>query len=495
MWQPMVPLLLITLFLGCTSLDITNISVPVKLTRTYINQSYEQIIDIQTSGMTYYISPNDPSKQKYIYHQIDYALNSSSILLTGIKSDIFNPDFTQNDIINNLPLTVAKVSATDKDQGLPAINGFGNICTNPITNDILTCWVNVTNSSLPNTFPYAYYCSIFYTKTSTFSQIIPISTGQSLAGFNYGVGIICFNDSYFVPYSLNVATQMKVYGVVIDLEGNIKYHEMIKNISYQIENVNPAFSVKGGSKFNLNSNTKDLFTITFKRYEFGTNYTIIEGLFGYYTNLDDARYPIYIYNDSVISNLESRDNYIELTSVVDFGDDCCYIQLYRQSGSRDNLCILLNDIYGNRVDVKQYPNFKDIVVESNVDDSDPKFVDLSMISDEKTHYFAVFYGVYALENGTPIGEGNVTFAKVYSLQRDATGSSYDLMEVGLFETAKLVENENGEIEISDFSIYNLPDTNNIYVSWIQNSRDRCLPKPNGNLCEDVYGQTFEVVNN
>eukprot|EP01084_Bolivina_argentea_P164637 286217_1 len=480
------------IWLTVTSLDIVNISTPKQLTRIFTNASYSRIVNIEAVEMTYYISPNDETKTKYLYYVMAYQINETTEFISGIKSDIFNSDFIQNSAINNLPFTVQEAASDDKYDP-PYIFESSNTesCTNPVINDILTCWIK-------NVSPYGPYhtnikveCSIFFVNNNTFSTVIPVN--NTILGYVEALTVICFNDSYFIPYFLLSSSYINapIYGLLIDLNGNIRYNEFMKNVS----SIDSNLIATKGSNFNatkyINSKATDLFALNYQtlNQSINQNNSTIEGLYGYYTSLDDTKFPIYIYNHCLLSNETwSEINKPYLYSVLDFKEDCCYIQLYLQRYAldptyMDHLNVLITDIYGNQIDIKQYPNHQDVILIQQLWGADPLFVDLKMISDETTHYFAIFNYPSPQDDNL-----NVTMANIYYLQQDSINTTqYNLIEVGSFKTAEIVD----QGKMMTFDVYNMPHTNDIYISWAQ----LFASFVNHTLVTysfDIYGQTFQV---
>ena len=487
-----------------TSLDIVNISTPKLLTRIFTNASYSLLTDIEPAEMTYYISPNDETKTKYLYYTMTYEVNGTQYV-SAIKSDIFNTDFSQNNAINDLPLLVQEATA-NKAYGPPYIWELSTMetCTNPVTNDILTCWF----AQEPGSVAAIETCNIFFVKTNTFSAPILVNNATMRRGNGDGaLNVICFNDSYLVPHELipehPEREGVQLYALLIDLNGNVVHNQLMQNISNADSLL---LSSKSGDNFDakqINNQASSLVAFGYESFDATTNTTTMVNFYGYYTSINDDNFPIYIYNESIHLNKTWKrygfNFYISyLSDTLDFTDDCCYIELYEDFEVIDddhdqieNLNVLITDIYGNQIDIKQYPNYTEIPLVKNITINnypDPLFVDLKNISDATTHYFAIFYykgiGIYDI--------ANVTIADIYYLQQDAENpTQYDLMAAGTFETAKLVQTPDcNDEDVFGFDVYNMPETNDIYISWSQ--YHSCHVNNTFFNYQDLYGQTFQV---
>lgn len=480
------------------ALNIVNISEPVKLTSLFIdnNANSGTVMEVIPGSMSYYVDPT--SKEKYVWYGMNYQINNTEII-SGLKSDVFNQDFSQYDGIKNLPLEVVQISSNQvSPDGYNQLFGNG-MCTSPISNDIMTCWINVTYTS-PETPTYQIDCKLYFAATNSFSDIIHITNTKT--GYNLGGGLICFDDSYFIPYfHANVYAVNKpstIDGVLLDLQGNIRYNNIsFLNLSLPFGFLMQTFPAKGGSKINpgiIESKATDLFVINFQTFNQSTNITKIVGLYGYYTSLSDTlEFPLNIYQNKILDTSDPGNGiYLLPNEILDFSDRCCYISVYQKylENSDDDYYsyyAIISDIDGNKIETKQFGT-NDIQLKQNVSsDNFPQIVDLPSISDDNTHYFMVTYDI-----DPPFGYGaNTTTVGIYYIQKDADGGQqYDFAVAGYFNTSELVDADS-EKRLGAVYAYNLPGTNDIYFSWNQDGGGHVV---NGSfvLNVDLYGQTFTL---
>ena len=97
-----------------------------------------------------------------------------------------------------------------------------------------------------------------------------------------------------------------------------------------------------------------------------------------------------------------------------------------------------------------------------------QLIDLTMISAADAHYFMVSYSpIDALYYGCAI---NKTSVAVYYLAQNANNQTlYDLNNAGSFDTIQSIGGDDNCVypEISNVVIYNVPDTNQLYFSWVE----------------------------
>eukprot|EP01084_Bolivina_argentea_P250285 419279_1 len=179
------------------SLSIEPVTPAVNLTKIFVQQNFSKVNDIWGGEMTYFEDPNDSTNTKYLWLGTNVKINQSTIA-SYVLSDVFTVLFTEYppingtfDIVNELSPNVTNDYEDDEL--------FGNImCTSPQTKDIMTCWINITwiNITSPT---YQIDCRLYFVKTNIFSDIIKVTNDKT--GLNFGMNVLCFNDSYFIPYS------------------------------------------------------------------------------------------------------------------------------------------------------------------------------------------------------------------------------------------------------------------------------------------------------
>eukprot|EP01084_Bolivina_argentea_P181560 313550_1 len=454
-----VTVFLILLVSLCNGLSITNITPPINLT-----QAFFPSLNGQPGSMTYYIDPSDPSQQKYLFFGIfgDYG--------EGIIADIFTQNFTQYTNINSLPFTISG-------------GGYENpTCTSPKTKDILSCWQSGSYI----------FCKIYSPATNTWSnEIIIYGTSDPNAAPAIIHDVICFEDSYFIPFAViqyNYVSSIGL-GTLMDLNGNIIYSQVRLNITLDAyapyQNL---FASKGGGNFDVSKVNKyatELIMLYLydSRGDFTDHISDITMIYAYYTNINDSHFPIYIYNQSVIFYLDDNLDYLYNninSKSINVSEDCCYVSLFQvyDPNFGSGLYAHFADIYGNYVNITNYTYFFGQNIFMMTVGGLPEFVnnqiiDLSMISNANEHYFMVLFGTDSLE----------VMAAVYYLKYDESDGNYSLHNNGYFSLTKA---QSGYF-MDWFLCYMLPEQNLLYCSW-----NACqLPTP----CErpiSLFAQTFTI---
>ena len=395
-------------------------------------------IDIDERGlMTNYIDPT--TNVSYLWVNVDAYYENTSY----IRSDIFNYNFTQysnnnNDISNLLPLPTEQIDMQYNQYQL--FDGIS--CTSPITNDIITCWIK-TNSTAVEWIDTAYNieCKIFFTKTNKFSNTINITNDSCNVIENVNIvnkfsGLICFDDSYFIPYwydNTDSKKPMSVYGTFIDLNGNIIYNSIPLPITLnQTLNNNDVFPfnefplavITASNKFNvknINKNASQLLlfeTLVDTKDDYTQH---VNASFAYYTNINDTQFPLhfYILNKKYTANEKGE---MSLPIVIDVNEECCYLITYSfpyDYAYLKNIYGIFIDIYGNVINIDNYNNTVDILLIEDVnDDIDAKPYKLPMISNVNSTYFMITFAKESV--------ALLLTARVYSLSYDNNKMTYSL---------------------------------------------------------------------
>eukprot|EP01084_Bolivina_argentea_P226325 382310_1 len=94
-------------------LDITNVTLPVKLTQIFAKESYSAIHRINPGSMSYYVDPTDPLKKKYLWYGVNMQTKESSdpTITSTVQSSVFTTEFTEYSNIDSLPFTVVNESS------------------------------------------------------------------------------------------------------------------------------------------------------------------------------------------------------------------------------------------------------------------------------------------------------------------------------------------------------------------------------------------------
>eukprot|EP01084_Bolivina_argentea_P080326 145532_1 len=488
------------------ALEILNISSPTKLTRLFTSASYENITELWPGHMTQYIDPQ--SNEKYIYFLTSYGLNQTESPVhqnSYIQSEIFDSNFNQYTGINNLPLNVTEYAPTNWTYFEKLISN--GVCTSPKTNDILSCWLNLTSLTINIA------CRLYFIASNTFSNVISITNSTNVWNFNevYG-GLLCFDDGYFIPYFReavlegNETVTAIAYGTILDLKGNVKYSSIPLNVNATnwITDFPPVdnqlYTMKGSKNFDIkiiNSSASDTFVLNYQLLDQVTNTTNMYAIYGYYTNINDTTFPIHIYNRSKVQQnmfVDTNNTQHILSGItIDFTPDCCYLFAYQYFGDVGecgyyDVYAIITDIYGN---IKQVPYSEDILILSNVSAAsfDEQFVDLPMISGTNAHYFLVSYATFT--------EFYSCYTKkllvdVFYLEQNVNNqTSYDVKSAGTYDTIYTTGNYSNTDEppnLDTVVIYNIPGTNQLYFSWLEDAYDDYWNVD----YKDIYGQTFEI---
>jgi len=427
--------------------------------------------------MTHYKSPDD--NQTYLYHLSSMEIWDSwptpATTHSYAQSDIFDLDFNPIDDVH-LPYTL---DVDNSDQL------FGdNVCTNPVTNDILNCWYTKTNN-----YGYGINCNIFFVKTGTFSNSHFLS--GSAWSFSNSYGVLCFDDGYLIPFTKDCCSgsdPVSLKAAILNLNGDLVSNEVIKITDTKALKTG-SYSSNGGSNFNatlINESATGLFVINLP--------AITESLYGFFSNG-----TIHIYKDKKIHVHPNNFADVFLSDTIDFMEDCCYISLYPKQywhadfSSSYDIFAVITDIYGDTI--KTIDNDTSLLMISNLTSLGtsyfyPQFIDLPMLSmsvDNDTmqsHYFAILY--YNDSNGN----SNYTSMNVYYLTK--TDAVYQLVFVGTFDTFQGVNYmTDGKVSyMAQMNVYNIPGSSDIHIMW-----DQAMEVHVNNSYHhyyDIYGQKFEV---
>eukprot|EP01084_Bolivina_argentea_P293454 504707_1 len=145
-----------------------------------------------------------------------------------ILSNIYDNNLNEWNNINNpintyykLPFNNTFINNID--------NPYGSVfdqCTNPLTNDIIICYINTNNTDQIK--PLYIFCKIFYNNdynntnkpywTTQFIISNAITVNPQIPGIQ-SLSIICFNDSYFISWIDEHAITIRY--TLIDLNTNI----------------------------------------------------------------------------------------------------------------------------------------------------------------------------------------------------------------------------------------------------------------------------------
>eukprot|EP01084_Bolivina_argentea_P217786 369716_1 len=440
----------VCLFQCTLSLSITNITSPILLTPLFAESDFSSYY----FDMTYYIHPS--TSQTYLWYQIllnEY--NDTYPYLRSLKSDIFTPYFEQYNNKNyKLPFTI---ESGDISYNSGIITPM--MCTSPLTMDILSCWS--THGQIN--------CKLYNSQKNKFGKVIPIGIPES----NFPLSVLCFDDSYFVTYweiikheqSSNITWNF--YGTILDLNGNIVYDNAVWKVldfsdDYYVISLG-FYLEKGGNSFNpqlINKNATALFRWYIQTSAADANKTYINDIYGYYSNINDQKFPIYFYNNETIvrNGQYSAANPIS-NDILDWTDDCCYIEMYRAFPNND-VYARITDIYGYKINIEGYDNTDDYIIllrnSTYVDIVDLPILSFSNLS---RHYFMLY------------GGQNVVVCAVFYLALDTNEKQYQLSEAGQYNTAY----SNPSV-----TVYNLPKTNYLFYSWMTGDYSQ------------IYGQTWQI---
>ena len=493
---------ILALAVTINGLTITNVTSPVRLD-PLLTKGYENIPFIAQTLMTNYKTADsqDPS----VFYLMSFQSNDSEIG-NHVVGDVFDSNFRESTNINNLPLDIDDDSLnTSNSNGYAFTELYANgVCTSPVTNDIITCWINITVSfAIVN---YQIGCRIYFVATNTFSDTIFVTNttlGQSIN--NAQRGVVCFDDSYFIPYgytNVRFSETDIIYATLLDLKGNIKYKEVeLKNISIPRTELDLIYGTKGSKQFNaksINSAATDLFTVTFALYNTTDNTTTTNGLFGYYTNISDPNFPITIYNDTIVQRatdvIFTGEGYVQplVGITTELASDCCYIFAYevyqytQQSGDVDDVYLMITDIHGNNIDIAGLSNNEDFLAISNISDSYiDSIVDLPSISSGNARYFMLSYS-----NNTMYDNANVTAVRIFYLEKQ--GNTYQLNSAGDYA----ITNIQGDIPPQSYPsfdnvfVYNPPGTSLLMYTWVQ--EQQMVVNGTYSYPQQIRGQTFEI---
>eukprot|EP01084_Bolivina_argentea_P077148 139861_1 len=476
------------------SLQITNITSSVALTSIFYNDSsFTSLIELDIGFMTYYIDPKDTSQTKHLWLGTNQRINDTALseVHTNLQSDIFYSDFAQYNPSNNnikdlLPITIS--NSSDKMNNQSDIDDvFVNVmCTSPTTNDVMTCWFNVTENV--EHYIHNIQCRIFFVATNTFSDVInitaPYNHEDAKEEFNYPSAIICFHDSYWIPYTSLIypIIAFTPYSALIDLNGNIIFAQRNLGLNYSGIIWN-GYGTEGKTLHQIGNKEYETFALIYPTYNELTNISNITAAYGYYTDINDSS-PIHIYenhdinhqyNPAIYKGQSPMEPWVPLS--INFTDNCCYISIYsvHVSDNTDKLDIygIFTDNNGNALNISGQSYFKDILLLKNANlDVNPLLFDLPMISTDSSHYFMITFG-----NSTTGDHSNTIMAKVFYLTY-SDQSTYNLMNTGVFSTVQLV---NQQINFQGYFGYIMPGTNKLFYSWIEAGSSYL-----------AYGQTWTI---